>query len=130
LFETELHLPPAFSQSARVVCCAIVSVDDEPETPVDGLADGVDGPLRSVLELLDGAEVLGPLVDEPLVAPEPLLMPEPLLEPAPVLEPAPELPLVPELPAAPPAPLEPEPAAPAEPDAPPDAPLPPEPPPA
>jgi len=42
LLVTALHLPPAFSHSTRVVCCAIVSV--EPDTPVDGLADGAVGP--------------------------------------------------------------------------------------
>jgi len=124
LFETELHLPPAFSQSACVVSCAIVSVD-EPETPEGGLADG--GPLLSVLELLDGADAPGPVLvpDEPLDVPLVAPLVESVLEP--VLELLP-VPLVPELPAAPPVPLEPVPAAPAEPAAP-EPPLPPEPPP-
>ena len=120
MLATALHLPPAFSHSTRVVCCAIVSLEPvEPDTPVDGLADGVDAPLRSVLELLVGAEapvlVLESVPDVPLDVPA---APDvPLLPAAPdVLS---ELP-VPLLPAAPllPAPLEPEPAAPPAPAAP------------
>jgi hypothetical protein len=118
-----LHVPPAFSQSARVVYCDIVSLlepDDVPDDvpvlpPEDGLAEG-DVAL-SPAEPVDGA-----------VAPPELG----LAEVPPVLvevSDEPEVPDVPELPAAPPAPLEPllEPAAP---DAPPALPLPPEAPPA
>ena len=115
---TLLHLPPAFSQSAGVVCCAIESAswdvpDDTPlEVPVDGLAEG-DVP-RSLLEPLDGAEAPDGALESVLVEPE--LVPAAPDEPV-----APLLPLTPLLPLAPPEPL--APAAPAAPEAPP-APLP------
>jgi hypothetical protein len=112
-----LHLPPAFSQSARVVYCDIVSLlepDDVPDEvpvlpPEDGLAEG-DVALSSE-EPVDGAVAppeLGLLEVPPLVV---------------ELSDDPEVPDVPE----PPAPL--EPLEPAVPEAPLALPLPPEPPP-
>jgi hypothetical protein len=122
LLATALHLPPAFSQSARVVNCAIASAevpDDTPSEvpllPVDGLADGAVVAL-SPGELVDGAEA--PVLVELSVEVE-------VLPVAPVV---PEVPVLPasELPVVPAAPLEPlVPAAPAAPDAPPAPPLPP-----
>ena len=108
MLPTALHLPPAFSQSARVVNCAMESVlpdapDDTPEEvpllPVDGLADGevprsVDDPLDGADEPLDGAEA--PVPDE-LEESLPVVPVAPVVPEVPVL-PAPELPVVPAAP--------------------------------
>ena len=71
MLATALHLPPAFSQSARVVNCAIASAevpDDTPSEvpllPVDGLADGAVVAL-SPGELVDGARGWGLGVQAP-----------------------------------------------------------------
>ena len=94
-----LQVPPAFSHAARVLYWLIVPDD----VPVEGLADG---PPRSTLEPLDGAEVPAPAevselpeVLPPTLEPVPDVPIPPLVLPAPVL-PAPELlpaPLLPEL---------------------------------
>ena len=97
MLATALHLPPAFSQSARVVNCANESADvpddtpDEVPAPVDGLADG-DVVALSPDELVDGAEAPG-LVVLPEVSVEVLPL-APVVPEVPVL-PAPELPVVP-----------------------------------
>ena len=70
MLATALHLPPAFSQSARVVNCAIESAevpDDTPDEgvlpPDGGLADGEVVAL-SPGELVDGAGAPVPVVLE------------------------------------------------------------------
>src|SRR5207249_2277014 len=91
LFPTVLHLPPAFSQSACVVNCAIESElpDDTPlEVPEDGLAEGA-------LPRSEEDEPLGAEAPVPLVVSLPDV---PVLLPLTPVEPP--VPVVPDAPAA------------------------------